>query len=351
MSTNESFTGNELIQKLTEKFSLSAGRVEQIRKVIEVFPAKVSQFYFNLIKEIDDPVWKLCIPDIREIDDYTGEADPLAEERDSPCSLVTHRYPDRILFLISNQCEVYCRYCTRKRKIGTKKLVIDTQKIRDALDYVKANKSIRDVLLSGGDALCVPLERLEFILSELRRIPHVEIIRIGTRLPCTNPSKITPELCEMLKKFHPLYVNINIEHPRELTPDLFRACELLANAGIPLGNQNVLLKGVNDDVATLKELYTKLLRMRVKPYYLYQADYVTGTNHFRTRVEKGMEIIQALQGNISGLAIPHYVIDAPNGGGKIPILPRYILRIDEREVVMKNYQGNVFTYPQKRDIT
>lgn len=339
---------NELFFELKHRFMLSDNDIEEIKKVNAVYPLKISRYYWNLVKEIGDPIWKQCIPSIKEIQDQTGEEDPLAEERDSPAPLITHRYPDRVLFLISDVCEMYCRFCTRKRKVGTEKLKITYKKIDDAIDYIRRHPEVRDIILSGGDALCAPISRLQYVLSRLRKIEHVEIIRLGSRVPCTNPERITPELCEMLKQYHPIYINVHFEHPNELTEEAKKACEMLADAGIPLGNQNVLLKGVNDNIPTMAKLYKELLKVRVKPYYLFQADFVKGTNHFRTTVEKGIEIIHGIRGFISGLAIPHYVIDAPNGGGKIPIIPDYLKHIDNEKVVLENYAGKMCEYDQPK---
>lgn len=336
----------ELVQHLKEKFEISDAVVEEIELVNSIYPVKVSPYYLSLIREVGDPIWKQCIPSIQELRDQTGEEDPLCEERDSPAPLITHRYPDRVLFLVSDTCEMYCRFCTRKRKVGTEHLKVTYEKIEKAIEYIRDHNEVRDVIMSGGDALCASIERLEYILSRLRAIDHVEIIRLGTRVPITNPSLITDELCEMIKKYHPVYMNVHFEHPQEITPESIKACEKLANAGIPLGNQNVLLKGINDDSKVLGELYKKMLKMRIKPYYLFQADYVKGTNHFRTCVEKGLDVIHDLQGFTSGLAIPHYVIDAPGGGGKIPLIPTYVQKIDENGVTLVNFRGQKCAYPQ-----
>ncbi len=337
---------HEIIFELKRKFNVSDKFIDDLKTVHNIFPIKINPYYFNLIQERNDPIWKQCIPDIKELLDITGEVDPLAEERDSPTELITHRYPDRVLFLISDDCAMLCRFCTRKRKVGTTRLIITKEKILKSIEYIKNHPEIRDVILSGGDALLTPYNLLEFTLKKIREIPHIEIVRLGTRLPCTNPSKITPKLCTMLKRYHPLFINVHFEHPMEITIESIKACNLLANAGIPLGNQNVLLKDINDDPIILKSLYQQLLQMRVKPYYLFQADYVLGTNHFRTTVEKGIEMIKNLRGFISGLAIPHYVIDAPDGGGKIPVLPKYLKSINEKEVILTNYQDKLCIYPQ-----
>ncbi len=317
---------------------------EKIRAVIKRYPMRINPYYLSLIKKKDDPIWKQCIPDIRELEDPEGFEDPLCEERDSPVPGLTHRYPDRVLFLVCNQCAMYCRFCTRKRKVGDPFKRITKKQIMQGIEYIRKHKEIRDVLLSGGDPLLLSDAYLEWILKELRKIPHVKIIRIGTRIPCALPHRITPELCEMLKKYHPLYINVHFEHPDEITELSAKACEMLSDAGIPLSSQTVLLKGVNDDPKVMKELMQKLLEIRVRPYYIYQADMTKGINHFRTKVEKGIEIIKAIQGWTSGLAVPHFVIDSPGGGGKIPLLPNYVVERDDKKIVLKNYKGNMYTY-------
>jgi lysine 2,3-aminomutase len=331
-----------------KKLNLPKSKIEEIGRVSQTYPMKASSYYLSLIKEYNDPIYRQCIPSIEEIIDKEGEEDPLCEEKDSPAPLITHRYPDRVLFLISDTCAVYCRFCTRKRKMGTDRLIINNDKIDKAIDYIKNHEEVRDVILSGGDALCAPLLRLEYVLSNLKKIEHVEIIRIGSRLPCSDPEKITQEMCDMLKKYHPVYINVHFEHPDEITEKSIKACSMLADAGIPLGNQNVLLEGINNNPDIMAELYKKLVKMRVKPYYLFQADFVKGTNHFRTSVNEGIDIIRKLRGFISGLCIPHYVIDAPGGGGKIPLIPDYTKSIDEDKVMLSNYLNKDYVYPQKK---
>jgi len=340
---------NSLFESITrphqilEKFSVDA---KALNNVVAKYPMKVSRYYFNLIEEVGDPIWKQCIPNPLELQDPYGTDDPLNEEGDSPTTGLVHRYPDRVLMCISNSCAMYCRFCTRKRRVGLPLIDLSKAVLLEQIRYIQRTPAIRDVLLSGGDPLMLPDDTIEFLLEKIRAIPHVEILRIGTRVPCTLPQRITPQLCNILKKYHPLYVNVHFNHPREITEESSRACGLLADAGIPLGNQSVLLKGVNDDSETMKNLVQKLLKIRVKPYYLFQMDLVKGTYHFRTRVETGLKIIEDLTGYTSGFAVPRYVIDAPGGGGKIPILPRYLVSIEENQVVMKNYQGKQYTYPQ-----
>ncbi len=317
---------------------------EKVRAVIKKYSMRINPYYLSLIKEKDDAIWKQCIPDIRELEDSDGFEDPLCEERDSPVPGLTHRYPDRVLFLVCNQCAMYCRFCTRKRKVGDPFKRITKEQILKGIDYIKNHPEIRDVLLSGGDPLLLSDSYLEWVLKELRNIPHVEIIRIGTRIPCALPHRITPELCEMLKKYHPLYVNVHFAHPDEVTDMSAKACEMLADSGIPLSSQTVLLEGVNDKPEIMKKLMQKLLQIRVRPYYIYQADMTRGINHFRTKIEKGIEIIKAIQGWTSGLAVPHFVVDTPGGGGKIPLLPNHVVEKDDKKLVLKNYSGRTYTY-------
>ncbi|MEM5812320.1 MAG: KamA family radical SAM protein [Candidatus Aenigmatarchaeota archaeon] len=332
-------------EELGRTLGLSAKEVKEIKKVAKKYPMRINPYYLSLIREKGDPIWRQCIPDKMELLDEEGLEDPLAEERDSPVPGITHRYPDRVLFLVSNQCAMYCRFCTRKRKVGDPQKPITTSQILAGIEYIRNHPEVRDVILSGGDPLMLTDSRLEFVLRHLREIPHVEIIRIGTRVPCSLPQRITPELCEMLKKYHPIYINIHFEHPMEITPESSRACQMLADAGIPLGSQSVVLKGVNDDPEVMKELMKKLLMIRVKPYYIYQCDITRGANHFRTKVEKSLEIIKGIRGFTSGLAVPHFVIDAPGGGGKIPLLPEYLVKITRKKVVIRNYAGKVYEYP------
>ncbi|MBN2422838.1 KamA family radical SAM protein [Candidatus Woesearchaeota archaeon] len=324
------------------KFDLTQHEIKQIEKVKRKYPMKVSKYYLDLIKEKNDPIWKQCIPSIEELNDNVNEEDPLHEEKYSPVSYLVHRYPDRVLLLVSNRCAMYCRFCTRKRKVGR---IVDITKehILNAISYIKKHKEIRDVIVSGGDPLMLRDKEIEFVLKNLRQIKHVEIIRIGTRIPCTYPMRVTKKLCNMLKKYHPLYINLHFEHPDEITEESSRACRMLSNAGIPLGNQCVLLNGVNNDPKVLKDLFQKLLTIRVKPYYMYQADQVKGTDHFRTNVQDGLKIIEKLTGFTSGLCVPHYVIDS-YGGGKIPILPEYMLYKNNEKVVLRNFEGKTVDY-------
>jgi len=325
---------------------------EKVREICNKYPVRIPRYYFSLIKEKDDGIYRQCIPSPEETLDIFGEEDPLCEEsriQEGVPSLITHRYPDRVLFRISNSCAMYCRFCTRKRKVGDPSKQPTWKEIEKALFYVKEHPEIRDVILSGGDPFMLQDILLEKILNEVYLITSQRengIIRIGTRVPCVFPQRITSNLCNILKKYHPLYINTHFNHPAEITPESRKACEMLADAGIPMGNQTVLLKGVNDNPETMKKLMQGLISMRVKPYYIYQCDPVKGANHFRTKVEKGLEIYKSLRGHTSGLCVPHFVIDAPGGGGKIPLLPEYVQSIDDERVVMKNYEGKEFEYIQ-----
>ncbi len=261
---------------------------------------------------------------------------------------IVHRYPDRVLLIVTLRCSAYCRYCTRRRVVGEEDRAITEPELKAALKYISGHAEIRDVLISGGDPLVMSTEKLEHIVSSLRAIPHVDIIRIGTRVPVVLPMRITDELLQMLKKYQPVWINTHFSHPREITKEAERASAAIVDAGIPLGNQSVLLRGINDDAETMKELLLKLVHMRVRPYYLYQCDLSVGIGHFRTTVDKGIEIMHALTGNISGYAVPKFVIDAPGGGGKVPVGYEYVVSRDDKEVVMENFRGGIYRYPQPR---
>ena len=315
-----------------------------LQKVTDRYPMRINPYYLSLINKKDDPIYKQCIPNTREIKDKNGMDDPLNEEGLSPVPGLTHKYPDRVLFLISARCAMYCRFCNRKRKVGRSSMVTK-KSVKEGLSYIRSHKKIRDVLLSGGDPLLLENHSLHSVLAELRAMRHVEIIRIGTRVPCTLPQRITHQLVKMLKKFHPLYIHTHFNHPDEITPEATLACERLADAGIPMGCQIVLLKGVNDNLATMKNLVQKLLRIRVRPYYLFQADLTKGTSHFWTPISKGLEILSGLQGHTSGLCVPHFAIDLPGGGGKVPLLPKYVICENKKSLVIKNYLGQKYRYP------
>jgi lysine 2,3-aminomutase len=307
------------------------------------YPIRLTSYYAGLIAHPDDAIWKQCMPDTRELDDEFQSPDPLDENSLSPVPGLIHRYPDRVVLLVSNRCPVYCRFCMRKRLVGSGDAPMGEAVLRQAVGYIAAHPEIHDVILSGGDPLMLDDASLSKILTALRAIPHVSIIRIGTRAPVTLPARITPELCILLKKFHPLYINTHFNHPAEITTDSSAACALLADAGIPLGNQTVLLKGVNDSVETMRSLMTGLLALRVKPYYLHQMDLVQGTSHFRTSVRTGLEIIKGLRGYVSGLAVPHYVIDLPGGKGKVALLPEDV-EVRGNTLYIRTYTGEVVTY-------
>jgi lysine 2,3-aminomutase len=327
-------------EEIAQRFGLD---VEEVRRIAKVFKIQITPYYASLIKERGDAMWRQMVPDPAELRENTGEADPLHEEEDSPVPSIVHRYPDRCLFLVSHGCASYCRFCTRKRKVGDPSK-IHPRYIEEGIAYIRDHAEIRDVVISGGDPLMLGDRRLEAIIKAVRAVPHVEIIRVGTRVPCVLPQRVTES--RMLKRYPPRYVNVHFNHPDEITAESGRALGLLADAGIPLGNQTVLLKGVNDDPLVMRRLMQKLLAVRVRPYYIYQADYVSGTEHLRTTVEKGIEVMENLRGWTSGLAVPYYCIDAPGGGGKIPVLPKYLQSITDDHVVLRNYAGELFVYPQ-----
>ncbi len=323
---------------------------KQLEETLEKFPLSTTPYYLSLIDPKDyknDPVFMQSVPQAHELIIKNQDmADPLAEDKDSPVECITHRYPDRVLFHISNICSMYCRHCTRKRKVGEVDSIPNKELIQNGIEYIRNTPVVRDVLLSGGDPLMLNNEYLEWILQELSAIEHVEVIRIGTRMPVVLPYRITDELVEMLKKYHPVWINTHFNHPREITSSSREALAKLANAGIPLGNQSVLLAGVNDCPRIMKSLVHKLVQNRVRPYYLYQCDLSEGLSHFRTPVGKGIEIIESLIGHTSGFAVPTYVIDAPGGGGKIPIMPNYLISWSTNKVVLRNYEGVITTYKE-----
>ena len=312
----------------------------------------ITPYFFNLIDRNDPecPIRRQVIPRVEETTTAPWELiDPCGEDEHMPVPGLVHRYPDRVLFLVTDRCAAYCRYCTRSRVVsGAGEQHLETD-FSAAINYIRQHPEVRDVLLSGGDPLLFTDERLEHLLSQLRAIPHVEFLRIGTRIPIFLPQRITPELCAMLKKYHPLWMSIHTNHPREATAEVREACGRLADAGIPLGNQSVLLRGVNDSVEVMKELMHRLLMMRVRPYYIYQCDLVKGTHHLRSSVRKGLEIMEALRGHTTGYAVPEFVIDAPGGGGKVPVGPQYVLAHDKQRVIIRNYEGQVFEYPELTD--
>lgn len=337
------------IDTLARVIRLSESERESILRHSGPLPVGITPYYASLLDPSDpeQPLRRTVVPVMGEYLRVPGEADdPLSEDHDSPVPGVVHRYPDRILFLVTGFCSVYCRYCTRSRMVGSSgEYRFGREAWQRALDYVAATPAIRDVLISGGDPLTLADDTLEWLLSGLRRIPHVEMIRAGTKVPAVLPQRVTPALVRMLKRYHPFWMSLHFTHPDELTPESAAACGRLADAGIPLGSQTVLLAGVNDSVPVMKTLMHGLIKMRVKPYYLYQCDPISGSSHFRTPVAKGLEIIAGLRGHTSGYAVPTYVVDAPGGGGKIPLLPDFVAGRDGDDLLLRNYEGQVYRYP------
>lgn len=333
------------VDQLVDKFGI---KKEVAERLDDFFQARINPYYLSLIRYPGDPIWLQAVPDEVELYDIDAPEDPLNEDEMSPVPNITHRYPDRALFLTTSQCGLYCRFCTRKRKVGDSSK-INMRELEAAFQYLEQHTEINDVILSGGDPLMLTDAMLEKVLARLRQIPHIQVIRLGTKMPCVLPQRVTPELCEMIKKYHPIYVNTHFNHPWEITDESKKACEMLVNAGVPVGCQTVLLKGVNDDPEVMKELMKKLLAMRVRPYYIYQADLTKGANHFRTPIDVGLEIMDNLRGHISGLAVPQFVIDAPGGGGKIPLLPDYVLARDKEKIILRNYKNEVFEYPDVQE--
>ncbi len=323
---------------------------KELEETVQKFPLSVTPYYLSLIDTDDlenDPIYKQALPSPLELVMSKADmADPLHEDRDSPAPGITHRYPDRVLFLVSGLCSMYCRHCTRKRRVGDKDMIPSKEEMLAGINYIRKTPQVRDVLLSGGDPFMLSDERLDWILGELRTIDHLEVIRIGTRMPVVLPYRITDDLVNMLKKHHPLWLNTHFNHPREVTASAREALAKLADAGIPLGNQSVLLAGVNDCPRIMRALVHKLVRNRVRPYYLYQCDLSEGLTHFRTPVGKGIEIMESLIGHTSGFCVPTYVIDAPGGGGKIPVMPNYLISWSTNKVVLRNYEGVITTYKE-----
>ena len=337
------------LERVQQMIRLTNEEAKALELAGRVLPMAVTPHYMGLVAA-DDPdqaIRRAVIPTVYERCHYKGEADdPLGEEHQSPVPGLIHRYPDRVLFLATDFCSTYCRYCTRSRVVGHGSLAPNTQRLQRMFDYIRKDGRVRDVLISGGDPLTLSDARLAFILSNLRAIPHVEIIRIGTKVPAVLPQRITPQLVRVLRKYHPLWMSLHFTHPDECCEETVRACGMLADAGIPLGSQTVLLRGINDTPEIMRKLMHGLMRMRVKPYYLYQCDPITGSQHFRTPVARGLEIIRSLRGHTSGYAVPVYVIDAPGGGGKIPLAPDYVLGKDlEGNILLTNYENGKYQYP------
>jgi lysine 2,3-aminomutase len=337
------------LDELARIIELSADERSAIADHKGHLPLAITPYYASLLEANNplQPLRRTVVPVSAEYCRTNGEAeDPLGEEQDSPVPGVVHRYPDRALFLVTGFCSTYCRYCTRSRMVGgNNEHCFNADSLERAIAYLEKTPAVRDVLLSGGDPLTLPDAKLEWILARLRKIPHVEFVRLGTKVPAVLPQRITPALTQLLKRYHPLWMSIHFTHPDELTPEVAKACNRLADAGIPLGSQTVLLSGVNDRVETMKRLVHGLLRMRVRPYYLYQCDPIPGSLHFRTPVERGLEIIQGLRGYTTGYAVPTYVIDSPGGGGKIPLLPEHVVGRDGDDLLLRNYQGQTYRYP------
>ncbi|SFG37097.1 lysine 2,3-aminomutase [Desulfotomaculum arcticum] len=342
----------DTVDKLAGIINLSAAEKEAIKESLGRLRMAITPYYASLMDPDDTecPVRRQAVPVSMELlDNEFQMEDPLHEDVDSPVPGLTHRYPDRVLLLVTDQCSMYCRHCTRRRFAGVEDRARSQEDLEKALDYIRKNVVIRDVLLSGGDSLCISDGMLEFLLSSLRAIEHVEIIRIGTRTPVVMPQRITPELCNIIKRHHPVWLNTHFNHPREITEASRRACAMLADAGIPLGNQTVLLRGVNDCPYVIKDLNHRLLELRVRPYYMYQCDLSPGIEHFRTSITRGIEIIELLRGHTSGLAVPTYVVDAPGGGGKIPVSPQYLISMSQQKMILRNYEGVISAYPEPLD--
>ena len=337
--------------------------LEQLREILELTPEEVegiqhskgrlalavTPYFVSLMDPVNPncPIRRQAIPRMEEFHVSKSDmVDPCGEDKDSPVPGLVHRYPDRVLLLVTDQCAVYCRYCTRRRLVGSHEKSITQGNLEEVLKYLRSHRKVRDVLLSGGDPLLLENERLEEILSRLRTIPHLELLRIGTRAPVTLPQRVTPGLVRLLKKYHPVMMSIHFTHPKEITDAVKKACGELADAGIPLGSQTVLLKGINDKPYIMKKLVHELLKIRVRPYYIYQCDLAVGTEHFRTSVATGIQIIEKLRGYTTGYAVPTYVIDAPGGGGKIPVEPDYLVSRGKGKIVLRNYEGKVFEYPE-----
>jgi lysine 2,3-aminomutase len=333
------------IKKYFPHMSLHPGLI----KAAERFPLAITPYYASLIRRLDesDPVYCMAVPQMQEMFDPPFlRDDPLEEDHDMPVPGLVHRYPDRALLIATTACAMYCRHCTRKRVAGQRESSISAARLRQVVAYLTDHPEVHDVIVSGGDPLTMPNDAIERVLAALRAVPSVEVIRIGTRAPVTMPMRITEDLVAMLRKYHPLWVNVHFNHPNEITPESQRACRMLADAGIPLGNQSVLLKGVNDDPRVMEQLLRALVKMRVRPYYLYQCDLVRGVEHFRTPLSRGIEIMEYLRGRLSGIAIPTFVVDAPGGGGKIPVLPTYVVTMSPTHTVLRNFEGVLVAYPE-----
>ncbi len=339
----------ETLEDLKKYVALTPEEEEGVKACLGTLRMAITPYYLSLIDPEDpnDPVRKQAIPTAKELHRAAADLeDPLHEDTDSPVPGLTHRYPDRVLILTTDQCSMYCRHCTRRRFAGQTDAAVPVDKIDKCIEYVAAHPEVRDVLLSGGDVLMLSDERLDYIFTKLRAIPHVEIVRLGSRTPVVMPQRITPELCAVLRKHHPVWLNTHYNHPNEITAEAAKACAMLADAGVPLGNQSVLLAGVNDCVHVMKKLVNELVKIRVRPYYIYQCDLSLGLEHFRTPVSKGIEIIEGLRGHTSGYCVPTFVVDAPGGGGKTPVMPNYVISQTPKKVILRNYEGVITTYTE-----
>jgi lysine 2,3-aminomutase len=342
------------VDTLKQVINLTPEEEEGVRNALKTLRMAITPYYASLMDPDNPkcPIRRQAVPTAKEL--YVSPwdmTDPLHEDEDSPVPGLTHRYPDRVLMLITDMCSMYCRHCTRRRFAGQHDRARTKQEIDAMIEYIRETPQVRDVLLSGGDALLVGVEMLEYILKELRKIKHVEVIRIGTRAPVVLPQIVTPELTNMLKKYHPIWLNTHFNHPKEITPESSRACEMLADAGIPLGNQTVLLRGINDSPYIMMELVHQLVKIRVRPYYIYQCDLSMGLTHFRTSIKKGLEIMEALIGHTSGFCVPSFVVDAPAGGGKIRVMPNYVISMSDHTVILRNYEGVIVAYHEPEDTT
>jgi len=342
------------VEDLKQVINLTKEEETGIEKALQTLRMGITPYYASLMDPDDAhcPVRMQAVPTMRELHRSESDMDdPLHEDVDSPVPGLTHRYPDRVLLLITDMCAMYCRHCTRRRFAGQKDTGLPVDRIDAAIEYIRNTPQVRDVLLSGGDCLLVSDSRLEYIIAKLREIPHVEIVRLGSRTPVVMPQRITDDLVKMLKKYHPIWINTHFNHPKELTTEARAALAKMADAGIPLGNQSVLLRGINDCIHVMKDLVHELVKSRVRPYYLYQCDLSMGIEHFRTTVSKGIEIIEGLRGHTSGYAVPNFVVDAPGGGGKIPVNPQYVISQGAGKIVLRNYEGVITTYAEPTDYT
>ncbi len=342
------------VEELKKVINITSQEEQDIEKTLRKFRMGITPYYASIMDKNDTrcPVRMQAVPTIMET--HKGPADmedPLHEDTDSPVPGLTHRYPDRVLLLITDQCSMYCRHCTRRRFAGQKDASVGMDRVNAAIEYIRNTPQVRDVLLSGGDALLISDEKLEEIIKRLREIPHVEVIRIGSRTPVVLPQRITDNLVNMLKKYHPIWLNTHFNHPKEITEEAKTAIAKLADAGIPLGNQSVLLRGVNDCVHVMRKLLHELVKIRVRPYYIYQCDLSMGIEHFRTPVSKGVEIIEGLRGHTSGYAVPTFVVDAPGGGGKTPVMPNYVVSMSSNKVILRNFEGVITTYTEPQSYT